>query len=135
MKGNDLRTRRKVAALASMVMVASWLIVSATPASAAGECGAGYRKVGNYKIGSVGALEVYYNSSNGKNCAITRASRPSSGYKQAAISVENQPWADYDEGNFKYYAGPVYVDARGKCIDVQGYIGRTYVLKETVHCD
>ncbi|MER6948152.1 spore-associated protein A [Nonomuraea sp. NPDC000554] len=129
-----VRIRSKVAALASVAVAASWLIASAAPASAAGECGAGYVKAGDYQIGSLGSLEVYYNSAKGKNCAITRATKPRSGFKQVAIGLAGKVWSDVDEGTYTYYAGPVYVSARGQCIDVRGYIGKAVVMKRGVHC-
>jgi hypothetical protein len=126
--------RNKFAVLAGAAMVSSCLFATATPASAAGECGSGYTQVDSYAIGSAGTLELYYNSSSGKNCAIARDSSPGSGYKAVYIGLENKPWADVDDGTFTYYAGPVYVSARGQCIDVRGDIGNTVTVKESVHC-
>ena len=126
--------RSKLAFLAGAAMVSSWLFVTASPASAAGECGSGYTQVDSYAIGSAGTLELYYSSSSGKNCAIARDSSPGYGHKAVYIGLENKPWADVDSGNFTYYAGPVYVSAPGQCIDVRGDVGSTVTVKESVHC-
>jgi hypothetical protein len=115
-------------------MVSSGLLATASPANAAGECGSGYSRIDSYPIGSVGTLELYYNSSSGKNCAIARATTPSYGYKAAYIGIANKPWAGVDAKSYTYFAGPVYVSAAGKCIDVRGDIGSKVAVKESVHC-
>lgn len=129
-----MSARNKLAVLASAAIVSAGLIATAAPANAAGECGAGYAHVDSYAIGSAGTLELYYSSSSGKNCAIARDRTPSSGFKAVYLSLANKPWADVDSGTFTYYAGPVYVSAAGKCIDVRGDIGSTVTVKESVHC-
>ena len=129
-----MSARSKLAVLAGATMVASSLFATATPASAAGECGSGYTRIDSYAIGSAGTLELYYNSGSGKNCAIARDSSPSYGYKAVYIGLADKPWADVDSGNFTYYAGPVYVSASHQCIDVRGDIGSTVTVKESVHC-
>lgn len=131
-----MRTRGKLATfLTGAALASTALVVGAAPASAAGECGAGYTKVGDYAIESQGRLEVYYSSSTGKNCAITRDSNPNSGFKAVHISVAGASgWADSDSGSFTYYAGPVYVSAPGKCIDVSVHIGTASTSKWSVHC-
>ena len=130
-----MSARSKLAVLAGAAMASAWLIGTAAPASAAGECGSGYTHVDSYAIGSAGTLELYYNSGSGKNCAIARDSSPGNGYKAVYIGLADKPWADTDTGNFTYYAGPVYVSAAGRCIDLRGDIGSTVTVKQSVHCN
>ncbi|MGW4967290.1 hypothetical protein ACWEPL_59625 [Nonomuraea sp. NPDC004186] len=65
----------KLAAVSGIVIAGGLLTGLGDPASATGPCGGGYNRVGVYAIPEsgtrVGTLEVYYNSSSGKNCALT----------------------------------------------------------------
>ncbi|MFI6457314.1 hypothetical protein ACIBF6_37880 [Streptosporangium amethystogenes] len=137
-----MRIRSKIATLASAALVSTWLVAGATPASAAGPCGGGYSRVGVYAIPASGArtgtLEVYYNSSSGKNCALTYGYGSYAGRvnrKQVGISLAGKSaWAGVDNGMFKYYAGPVYVSARGKCISLRGQVATGVRNLNRVHC-
>ena len=82
----------------------------------------------------IGELDVYYNSSTGYNCAYTQGfgvARGTSTVKGVTIygcsnskpaSGCNSPREVTDEGNYLYYAGPVGVYAKGKCIAAIGHI-------------
>ncbi|MET8381680.1 spore-associated protein A [Streptosporangium canum] len=137
-----MRTRSKIATLASAALVSTWLVAGAAPASAAGPCGGGYSRVGVYAIPASGArtgtLEVYYSASSGKNCALTYGYGSYAGrvnQKQVGISLSGRSaWAGVDNGRFAHYAGPVYVSARGKCIDVRGQVAAGVRHLNRVHC-
>ncbi|MFC7647329.1 hypothetical protein ACFQX6_47540 [Streptosporangium lutulentum] len=137
-----MRSRGTLAILASTMMFSTWLVGGAAPASAAGPCGSGYNLVGSYPIPASGAktgtINVYYNSGSGKNCAIAKGTGSNYGkknYKVVGISVSGAGrWTGYDSGLFSYYAGPVYVSARNKCIDVLGGVGSPQRVVRKVHC-
>ncbi|MEO3875615.1 hypothetical protein ABGB18_43115 [Nonomuraea sp. B12E4] len=141
-----MRTRSKLAVLSGVVMVAGGLVTGATAASAstaaaASPCGSGYGRVGVYAIPKTGArkgtLEVYYSSKTGKNCALAYgygATYNHKTYKSVLISVSDGTRADHDYGQFSRYAGPVYVSAPHKCIDVSGWIVGTKRVLSRVHC-
>ncbi|OUD00122.1 hypothetical protein [Streptosporangium minutum] len=137
-----MRTRSKIATLASAALVSTWLVAGAAPASAAGPCGGGYSRVGVYAIPASGArtgtLEVYYSSSSGKNCALAYGYGSYAGRvtrKAVALGLGGATaWAGADNGMFAHYAGPVYVSARGKCIDVRGQVGAKVRHLNRVHC-
>lgn len=94
------------------------------------------------KAGSttLGALNVYYNSANGYNCAETTSATATYGvskYMQAALitctqtstsstctprSENDGPYYASDEGSYSYYAGPVGVNGSGHCIMAFGEI-------------
>jgi hypothetical protein len=94
------------------------------------------------KAGSttLGYLNVYYNGSNGYNCAETTSATATYGtskYMQAALitctqtspsstctprSENNGPYYASDEGSYSYYAGPVGVNGSGHCIMAFGEI-------------
>ncbi|MEV0615077.1 spore-associated protein A [Nonomuraea sp. NPDC050404] len=140
-----MRTRKLATILAGAALAsATTLMAGATPASAAGPCGNSYTRVGVYKIGvekygyQTGTLEVYYSSSTGKNCALTYGAGPyanKTSWKGVVISRGDGSGKDTDAGDFKYYAGPVYVSAPGQCIDVEGISPSwTSVKLNNVHC-
>ncbi len=86
---------------------------------------------------TLGYLKVYYNSSNGYNCAETVANNTTS-KKSMAVYIgtcqeksesntctlvsTSKPYYDYDDGNYYEYAGPAGVSAKGHCIFAIGYI-------------
>ncbi|MFI7131564.1 spore-associated protein A [Nonomuraea sp. NPDC050153] len=140
-----VRTRKLATLLAGAALAASTtLVAGAAPASAAGPCGSGYSRVGVYSIGiekygyRTGILEVYYSSSTGKNCALTYGDGPYANtvsWKGVTISRGDGSGKDEDAKEYKYYAGPVYVSARGGCIDVEGISPAwTSVKLNNVHC-
>ncbi|MCF6470383.1 spore-associated protein A [Nonomuraea sp. MG754425] len=144
-----MRIGNKSAALASAVALAACVAsLTAAPAGAAvaaGPCGSGYKLVGTYDIskgGKQGTLEVRWNAGTGKNCALaygTGANYGRTAYKGVRIKVHGTSgWAGSDAGQYKYYAGPVYVTARGKCIsvagDIKGSQGIAFAFQQRVHC-
>jgi hypothetical protein len=137
-----MRSRDTLAILASTVMISAGLVAVATPAGASGPCGSGYSRVGTYAIPKTGkrtgTLQIYYNSGSGKNCALAYGYGATYGkntYKMAAISVSGgSRWIGYESGTYKYYAGPVYVSARHKCIDINGWVGSVGRVERRVHC-
>ncbi|GLW05535.1 spore-associated protein A [Microtetraspora sp. NBRC 13810] len=137
-----MHIRSKFAALASTAVFATGLVAfAAAPADATGPCGSGYAEVKSYNIPAKGpkkgVLRVYYSSRTGKNCALAYGYGSTYGkatYKSVTISVTDGTQADHDYGNFKKYAGPVYVSARHKCISLSGWIEKTKVNLTKVHC-
>ncbi|MEO3869763.1 spore-associated protein A [Nonomuraea sp. B12E4] len=139
--------RKGLAAVAGVIVASAWLVGSAAPASAAGKCGNGYKLVGTYDIklqgAEYGTLEISWNSSKGRNCAVAYGRGSTYGakaYKSVRIKTTGaSSWADSDHGEFKYYAGPVYVSARNKCITVlatvKGSGGYGDVRLNGAHCD
>lgn len=82
----------------------------------------------------IGYLDVYYNSSNGYNCARTVHAGPAEGvrrntavvlYRCIQVNPGNGCTLDHsvnDTGNYAYYAGPVSLWAGTHCISVYGDI-------------
>jgi hypothetical protein len=87
----------------------------------------------------IGYLNVYYNSSNGYNCAEVTSASSTYGVSKgmmAAIMVctqtspsstctqysSSKPYTDADENYYSYYAGPVGVYGVNHCIQAWGYI-------------
>jgi hypothetical protein len=146
------RAAKAVSVLAlTMPAVLGGLAVGAAPAGASADsCGTGYGFLESYPIKGLddgvtgGYVSVYYNGSTGKNCAIAR---PISAWSGKVSHIEVQLSADGHPGyvqdgrdqNYHYYAGPIYIPARGKCINVGGffdYRGQKYAgTAWRVHCD
>ncbi|ACZ88086.1 hypothetical protein [Streptosporangium roseum] len=147
----SLRTKIQ-AGLTCAVITAATVMTAANPAAATGgTCGSGYNFLKSYPLKSVfsssipGELSIYYNSSTGKNCAITRAKAAWDGKAQniyVSLSDGGSPAAlDPPAGsskNYRYYAGPVYKYLKGKCVYAIGYLeygGISYSAHAyEVHC-
>ncbi|MEV5754090.1 spore-associated protein A [Actinoallomurus sp. NPDC052308] len=140
--------RRKTAALATVVLASSGVVAVAAPAYASGPCGSGYSLIDVYNINTKsgvkrGSLELYYSSASGKNCALAYGVGSTYGtttWKVVKIARHSDPLWTVNQGNFAYYAGPVYVSAAGQCIDLEAQIDNTtqtdngYALESNVHC-
>jgi hypothetical protein len=109
-----------------------------------------------YNGTTYGYLNIYYNSSNGYNCAETTSASATYGkskfmYVELDVCKEtspgntctflssNPPYTDHDGGTYSYYAGPAGVDGKGHCISSYGEIdwnGNTasYGTGNATHC-
>jgi hypothetical protein len=148
---------RKMHAQRSLALVgaiAALLMGLASPASAqansttltgmalsSGPCGSSYSLVTHYGENSQATgeinmyLDVYYSSTAKRNCLV--ANHAGSAYgasldSLARIRPSGSSWpacpsVGCDEGNYRYYAGPVYtpagVDMSHRCVDVAGLAG------------
>jgi len=141
-------------AIAVTVAAAAALIVAPMNAHAA-EYGCTGNLIDTYKVSSnvpnhLSTIRLYYNSSTGYNCAVNVKTAYYSQFKhEASIAIWNQDFReddnnkpgynnDFDSGKFQYYAGPVKVYGKGKCISMRAI---TYYYDERairdvwgVHC-
>ncbi|WP_214413504.1 spore-associated protein A [Sphaerisporangium fuscum] len=108
-----------------------------SPASAAsynGSCGSGYRVIDSAAVGSNATMFLTYN--NGWNCLVTIRNTKGTAHHMGAYlkrsSVES--WQVKNEGNFTHFAGPIYLQAAGSCIDWAGADGTAYNAKYRTHC-
>ena len=106
-----------------------------------GECGASYNLVGVHPVGNQHTgridlhMEVYWSSTAKRNCLISRHVGDAYGQARnslAQIRPSGSAWpacsgVGCDEGNYAYYAGPVYtpagVNMTGRCVDIAGMAG------------
>jgi hypothetical protein len=111
------------------------LIAIAFPATASAKrnpytaeqvCGAGFSKIDRHRLYSgsshttlLAATFLLYNASTGRNCAVTMKRRfigtPTYTVVSLKVKGKKRPWV-VDYGQFKYYAGPVYKTAPGRCV-------------------
>ncbi|WP_405592312.1 spore-associated protein A [Streptomyces sp. NBC_01190] len=133
---------------AAAVAAVGMVFAGTAPASAAGApakvvmpaaynnaCGAGYSVIDTLTP-TGGHVYLTLNASNGYNCVATV--RNTSGapiFMDAWIQRSDGSGHDENDGNFKTYAGPVYVYAPHTCIDWGGVIGTSAVLQGHLHCD
>lgn len=90
---------------------------AATPVSVCG--GGSYRVIDSRNLGGIATLYLLYNGRT--NCVVTWKT-VDIGIKtltQAGLNIWGRPFI-VDSGMFAYYAGPVKVDAAGKCIGWAG---------------
>lgn len=130
----SIMSRRITAVSTAVTAISAGLLAMPSTASAAplGSCGSGYSKVGSYPVtrsweGTAGHIDVYYSGASGKNCAITRpvsSLAGKAGNIWVCLDTNTARDCDGTTANYHYYAGPVYVPARGKCIDVRGGLNR-----------
>ncbi|WP_228799441.1 hypothetical protein, partial [Nocardia cyriacigeorgica] len=87
---------------------------AATPASV---CGSGYRVIDTHDLGGLATMYLLYNGRT--NCAVTWKTQGVGTRTSTGVSLgiwgSSGP-AQVDAGMFTHYAGPVKVDAPGKCI-------------------
>jgi hypothetical protein len=108
------------------------------PYTAEQVCNSGSHGSGYYRQRSStfsgGTVNQLYNSS-GYNCVVTM--------KTAKVGTKSNVWAQLtskdgttaaDNGSFQYYAGPVYVYARGQCVKYSGGAGSANVAAPWGNC-
>lgn len=101
------------------------------PYTAAGVCGGGFAPIDRHPLVDsnngilLAEVVLSYNGATGQNCVVTlkrhRVGLVSKYHDNLMAEVYTRPLTvpsnlDHDQGNFKYFAGPVYVNARGKCV-------------------
>lgn len=120
--------RRSLAVAGAAVLATTALWTTASPASAAtynDACGSGFGVVNQDDVGGLGTVFLTYNNSTGQNCVVTIRNDPGQPvvWMNAAIRVAgDQSTIVEDPGHYTTYAGPVYLNAAGKCVDWAGTI-------------
>lgn len=136
-----MRRSRQVLSLAAVACTAAFAAPTvagaeqANPYTAAGVCGAGYKPIDRHNLvdGNNGILlaetVLTYNASTGRNCVVTlkryRVGLTSRYHDNVMAEVYTRPLTtpsnlDHDQGNYKFFAGPVYVYAPNKCVQWGG---------------
>ncbi|WAU79280.1 spore-associated protein A [Streptomyces sp. Qhu-G9] len=101
-----------------------------------GACGSGYSVVNsaNMQFGA-GTVYLTYNGSTGKNCVVTiQTEQKYSGPMTAKIRRTGSSSWTTDSGDYRYYAGPVYVSAAGSCVDWYGSYFSNYGSGSATNC-
>ncbi|MDT3398106.1 spore-associated protein A [Streptomyces sp. B1866] len=113
------------AASIGSVLTAAGASAAATTAAAGynGVCGRGYQVVNSAPIGRKATVYLTYNPATGRNCVVTQRSAAGpavwmSAWVQLVEDHESTPVVD--SGKYTSYAGPVYLPARGYCVNWGG---------------
>jgi len=132
------RSRRRllIPLVGALLLAATCVLTTASPASAADCSGSlvGHYPLRNEAGRTLGYVDIYYRS-DGWNCARLNSSsltwgerkwmkielmtcRETSDPGRTCTPLDPRPgrYYDIDQGNFQYYAGPVQVYGRGRCI-------------------
>ncbi|YCK42321.1 serine/threonine protein kinase [Actinomadura sp. ATCC 39365] len=83
-----------------------------------------------------GTTYQLYNSGTGQNCVVTLKSGPDVGKStpvSATLEVQGGP-SNTDRGNYEYYAGPVKLLAKGKCVRYSGSSGPGNTQVDWANC-
>lgn len=129
-------TRRGTAALAAAGLALAALAVG----GAAGPAGAAAPVCQGTKIDTLefatGYSYLFYSSATGRNCAYTVPKTGSGTAQFMAVGLfrASDNAGAWDSGDFKYYAGPVYLDARGTCVLFNGQVRSTAGNSGWGHC-
>ncbi|WP_024805755.1 hypothetical protein [Nocardia sp. BMG51109] len=129
-----------VACMGALGIAAAGAAIFPATASAAGyggQCGAGYDVIDSHELKG-GTIFLTYNGD--QNCVVTVRDKAGDPTKMGAgVRVfdgsGNQKYEN--EGEFQEYAGPVFVSAKGQCVDWGGYIGSAenqWTANEPTHC-
>ncbi|MFJ7910674.1 hypothetical protein [Kitasatospora sp. NPDC096204] len=142
------------AVLAATVLAGGFVGLSAGAAHATdrvNKCGSAYAFKKSWNITDdhmgkvVGFIDIYYNSGNGYNCAITRGNDATvTGQHKIGVEIRRSGdanWIGDGPGhNYTQYAGPVYAYAKGACIDFGGevsyneFTGHGLDIYSSQHC-
>jgi hypothetical protein len=154
-----VRRRILLPLVGALLMAATTVVASAGPASAADCSGT---LVGHYPVRvngngrTIGHVDIYYRS-DGWNCARLNSNNLTWGERKhmaldlytcretsdpgrecTPVDANNRRYYDYDHDEYRYYAGPVQVYGRGRCIAWDGWmVSPTYGqawARDAGHC-
>lgn len=98
-------------------------------------CGSGYQTVNSAPVGSLGTVYLTYNAANGKNCVATIRNNPGAAVSTSAwVYIPDTEEYHEDTGNYTSYAGPVYANGKGHCVDWGGHIQQVHVQVTGSNC-
>ena len=121
-------------ALAAALLVApgaATAVAKKNPYTAAGVCGHGFTPIDRHQLidsnngKRLAEVVLSYDATTGRNCVVTlkryRVGLATKYGDNLMAEVYTRPLRDpanvqANQGSFKYYAGPVYVTAPGKCV-------------------
>lgn len=117
-------------------MTAGLLVLAAPAAHAAGYglCGSGHKLIDSAPIGNLGTAYLTWNAGSGQNCLVVVRRDPGTSVRMNALIGREDGVQDFDSGSYTTYAGPVYVDGRGTCIDWSGVIDDQEINRWHSHC-
>ncbi|KUL47655.1 spore-associated protein A [Streptomyces sp. NRRL F-4489] len=139
MQRPTLLTGSAALALASAATLGLTSTASAAPVRGGaynGACGSGYGVVNSVPVGAKGTVYLTYSAKTGKNCVVTVRNSPGKPVFVLAELGPSDHSSDpvFDSGTFTTYAGPVYLAAKGRCVDWGGAIESVSVRVTASNC-
>ncbi|MEV0372392.1 spore-associated protein A [Streptomyces sp. NPDC050636] len=129
-----------VLAVAGIATMATATTASAAPAGATatynGACGSGYSVVNSVPLTGKGTVYLTYSAKTGKNCVVTVRNSPGKPVYMYTYLGPTDASSDpvFDSGEYTSYAGPVYLQAKGLCVDWGGTIETVSVSVSGSNC-
>jgi hypothetical protein len=97
-------------------------------------CGSGFYVQRSSPLAGGTAYQLY-NSSTGENCAVTIKTADVGKATPVSATLEVQGGGSRtDSGNYEYYAGPVKLQAKGKCVRYSGRVGSAGASSDWGNC-
>ncbi|WP_438484341.1 spore-associated protein A [Streptomyces sp. S186] len=101
-----------------------------------GACGSGYRVVNSAPVSGKGTVYLTYSAKTGKNCVVTVRNTPG---KAVIVRAELGPSDHssapvFDSGKYTAFAGPVFLAAKGRCVDWGGAVESVSVRVAGSNC-
>jgi hypothetical protein len=83
-----------------------------------------------------GTVYLLYDNQSGKNCAVTIGSVAGNTYMDVGLKHHTADDAAgvWNSGTSAEYAGPVYLQAAGICVDFTGAVGTRSTIRSNVNC-
>ncbi|MFJ9413172.1 spore-associated protein A [Streptomyces sp. NPDC101227] len=141
MKRSRVIAGSAVMAVAGLATMATATTASAAPAAATaasynGACGSGYNVVNSVPVTGKGTVYLTYSAKTGKNCVVTVRNSPGKPVYMYTYLAASDGSSDpvYDSGLYTSYAGPVYLAAKGLCVDWGGTIESVSVSVSGSNC-
>jgi hypothetical protein len=102
-----------------------------------GACGDGYSVVNSAGIADMGTVFLTYNAQTRKNCVVTVRNETGEPIHMSAsvrVLLDHDTTPQIEEGDFSTYAGPVYVEGAGHCIEWSGVIDEEEYYNSGSNC-
>ncbi|MEV0145233.1 MULTISPECIES: hypothetical protein [unclassified Nonomuraea] len=133
------KIKKSAVAALSLVAALAGTVATSGPAAAASSpveaCGGGsYHVIDSHAFGSSAITYLLYNGTT--NCVVTwkTGARGNTTYVEARLRHSSM-YFDVDPGHYQYYAGPVKVNAGGRCIMWGGGYGDSGWISGWEHCN
>ncbi|MFE7318014.1 spore-associated protein A [Streptomyces sp. NPDC057555] len=131
MKRSSLIAGSAALAVAGIATMGLATTASAAPVPGAynGACGSGYGVVNSLPVSGKGTVYLTYSAKTGRNCVVTIRKAPGARvFVRAVLGPSDHSSAPVsDGGKYTTYAGPVYLAAKGRCVDWGGTIEKVSV--------
>jgi hypothetical protein len=107
---------------------------STAPAPYNGVCGTGYKVVNSAPVGTVGMAYLTWNATTGLNCVVEIRNVPGTPVPMSLGIANDEIRNNNDDGDYSFYAGPLYEPGRATCMNWWGNIGPAGFSRWQTNC-